>query len=153
MGVISQPAWRREPERDAELPIPSTGIENLFYEFLSRYEALRRAKRRELFWLLLTGMLGMMLLFLPWLAPIKQLWPSLITLLLFNLAIHNYFKIKSLVSHSYINAQILHYHLVSRIEVGFCNHGESCRCADDFRHYVWKKYHISIYSNRFEVNL
>lgn len=140
------------PQQDPELPCP-TDIKKLFYEFMYRYEALRAAKRQQLLWLLLAVVLGPTLLLLPWFVPNRQIWLSLLILGLFNLAIHQYFQSKSLVRHAYVNAHILHHHLVGRIEVGFCLHGKPCTCAEDFRHYVWQKYRISLYSNRFEVNL
>ncbi|MDI6813680.1 MAG: hypothetical protein QMC95_12965 [Desulfitobacteriaceae bacterium] len=120
-------------------------IVRLFEEYLRRWEELRRARKREALWLILLTLTGALALFVPWLP--GHLWGSIGGFGLALAVFYRYRRVSSQVYHSLVNLNVLHHHLLGKLEVGFCNHVGPCECADEFRHHVWRKYHISLYGD------
>ncbi|KLU60031.1 hypothetical protein CEB3_c34620 [Peptococcaceae bacterium CEB3] len=115
----------------------------LFEEYLRRSEELRAARRREgtlMFLLVLTGAAAFTS---PWLGvnPAFSLLCAAGAFLVFRY----YLKASRRVNHVFINLNVLHHHLLGKLEVGSCRHGESCDCINEFRRLVWQRYHISLY--------
>ena len=118
-------------------------IVRLFEEYLRRWQELRSARRREVFWLVLLTVSGAVALLVPWLP--GHIWTGAGGIVLFVAVFHHYRKVSTMVYHSFVNLNVLHHHLLGKLEVGFCEHDGPCECANEFRHHVWQKYRISLY--------
>jgi len=124
-------------------PFPSVRMAQLFYEFLGRYNEWKLAKQQEKIGMTMVLMLGLSALIIPWLFPMIGMFVSIALLTLFYITVKHYLALNEKVSHLYVNVYILHHHFIGKLEVGFCDHQESCQCAEDFRRYVLKNYNIS----------
>ena len=145
MGVIIQPlSVARTKERT--IPDLSPRINRLFTEFLIRYEKWRAVQKSELEWLIVTLILGLTSLTL-WMYPLIHWGINLFSLLLFVGVLRRYLRVKEYSNHLYVNVHILHHHFLGKLEVGFCDHQYPCRCAEQFKAYVWKQYGISFYGD------
>lgn len=116
----------------------------LFDEYLKRIEELRSAKQREIFWLIVLVLSGTITLITPWLGP--NLLISVMSLILVFTIFRKYLRVNSEVNHVFVNYNVLHHHLMGKLEMGFCNHKYTCNCTNEFRNYVWRKHHISLYN-------
>jgi hypothetical protein len=126
------------------LPVSSVRMAQLFYEFLEIYNEWKTAKFQGMLWMLILLFLGSCILFFPWFLPGEGFILDIILLVLFYFAICHYLEINVKVNHLYVNVRVLHHHLVGKLEVGFCNHSDTCRCVENFRRYVIKRYNISL---------
>lgn len=129
-----------------ELPVPSLRMAKLFYEFLSRYNEWKAAKLQEALGIFMLFFLVLGIICILWFLPGRGLIIITVMLVLFYLAIRHYLDVNERVSHLYVNVYILHHHLIGKLEVGFCDHGEPCHCVESFRRYVVEKYNISLYN-------
>ncbi|AET68947.1 hypothetical protein Desor_3457 [Desulfosporosinus orientis DSM 765] len=129
------------------LPFPSVRMAKLFFEFLGRYREWKFARRQELVGMIIVILLGLLAVGIPWLFPKAGITVSIILLIFFYFAARQYIRLNERASHLYVNVHILHHHLLGKLEVGFCDHQEPCRCAEEFRDYALKRYHISFDSN------
>lgn len=145
VGVLCQPVYEKT-KVNADLPVPSMRMALLFYEFLGRHTAWKRAKQHETIWLLIILLLGLIALFSPWFFPERGFILSISALGVFYYAFHKYLEYNERVNHLYVNVHILHHHLIGKLDVGFCDHTEHCYCAENFRRYVQDKYRISLYN-------
>lgn len=125
-------------------PFPSVRMAQLFYEFLGRYNEWKILRRQEAIGMFIVLLSGVLALIVPWLFPKVGVSVSFILLILFYFAARKYMGLNEQVSHLYVNVLVLHHHLIGKLEVGFCDHREPCRCVEDFRRYVLKKYDISL---------
>lgn len=132
---------------NTEWQFPSARMAGLFFEFLGRYSDWKLARRQELVGMIFVILLGVLSVSVPWLFPKTGLTVSIVLLIFFYIAARQYIKLNQRVSHLYVNVNILHHHLLGKLEVGFCDHREPCHCAEDFRNYAWAKYHISFDAN------
>lgn len=123
---------------------PPTMI-RLFEEYLRRWQELRLARKREALWLVLLTLTGAVALFIPWLR--GRVWGSAAGIVLSIVVFYHYRRVNSMVYHSFVNLNVLHHHLLGKLEVGFCNHDGPCNCANEFRQHVWQEYHISLYGD------
>ena len=144
MGMLCQPILKTIGHQN--LPVPSVRMAQLFYEFLGRYNEWKIAKLQETVGMFILLFLGLCIMFLPCFLPGRGLNMSMAILVLFYFATRYYLEVNERVSHLYVNVQILHHHLIGKLEVGFCDHSEPCHCVENFRHYVSKKYRISLYN-------
>lgn len=151
-GVICLPLRAGIIKHNPGLPVDSPRMAELFYEFLTRYEELQRAKEKEVLSFVAGVSLGVGVLFFPWLSNSSGLAVCGLCLMLFYLAIRKYLYYDELVNHLYVNVHILHHHLLGKMDVGFCSHSEPCNCAETFRRYVWKNYRISLYGGPLDVS-
>jgi len=124
-------------------PFPSIRMAQLFYEFLSRYNEWKLARRQETIGTIILLMLGLLALIIPWVFPKVGMSVIIAMFFLFYLTTKHYIELIERVNHLYVNVHILHHHLVGKLEVGFCDHQEPCQCVEDFRRYVLKNYDIS----------
>ncbi len=145
MSILSHVAGRFDQDGYGYLPGASPRMWSLFREFLRRYRDLQRAQRRETFWLLVVIGLGMLVVFLPVPGHHNGVVLSLVCVGLLLLAARRYQAASRMVRHLGVNVHILYHHLLGKLEVGFCDHQVPCHCAEEFRCYVWKTYHISLY--------
>jgi len=145
MGVSSLLLRGRVAANDETLPVKSQRVALLFYEFLRRHRELADAERKETIWLSLAIILGIASVMVP-LADPDGGWVGVAGLGAFLAVLRQYVRYNTAVNHLYVNVQILHHHLLGKLEVGFCEHaGEPCACAEEFRRYVWQTYRISLY--------
>lgn len=144
MGILCQPLLKTIEHQI--LPVPSTRMAQLFYEFLSRYNEWKIAKRQETIEMYILLLLGLAILLFPWFLPGRGLIMSMVLLVFFYFAIHHYLEVSERARHLYVNVHILHHHLIGKLEVGFCDHSKPCHCVENFRRYVVKKYSISLYN-------
>jgi hypothetical protein len=144
VGILYQPVLKTKG--NLNLPVPSVRMAKLFYEFLGRYNEWKIAKLQEAIELFFLLFLGLCIVFLPWFLPGRGLIISMVILVFFYFATRHYLIINERANHLYVNVYILHHHLVGKLEVGFCDHSESCYCVENFRRYVAKKYRISLYN-------
>lgn len=144
MGKLCQPILKTVGHQN--VPVLSERMGQLFYEFLGRYNEWKIAKHQETIGMLFLLSLGLCMLILPWFLTGRGHIMSMVMLVLFYFATRYYLLLKERVDHLYVNLHVVHHHLVGKLEVGFCDHLEPCHCVDNFRSYVIKKYHISLYS-------
>lgn len=130
-------------ERKPNQAFPSVRMAQLFYEFLGCYKNWRLAKFQAMIGSFTVFLLGLFALLIPWLLPKMGVSMCLFILILFYFAIRHYLEVNDRVSHLYINVHILYHHLSGKLEVGFCDHHEPCRCVEDFRGFVLDNYKIS----------
>ena len=147
MGILCQPVLKTIRYQD--LPVPSVRMAQLFYEFLDRYNEWKIAILQETAGMFILIFLGLSSLFLPWILPGRGLIMSIVLLVPFYFATHHYLEVTKRVSHLYVNVHVLHHHLMGKLEVGFCNHLDSCHCVENFQRYVEEKYGISLYNDSF----
>lgn len=124
-------------------PFPSVRMAQLFYEFLARYNEWKLTRRQVTNGMILVFMLGLLALIIPCLFPKVGMPMSIAMLILFYFATRHYIKVYERVNHLYVNVNILHHHLMGKLEVGFCDHKEPCHCVENFCTYVLKNYNIS----------
>lgn len=153
MGVLIQPLQEYRQHRDSQLPVYFPETEQLFFEFLQRYQQWSKVKRQENLLFICLVITGVTVLFLPWLFPQLGITFSFLFLSIFCIMIGFYQKVNGSVHHHGINTRILHHHLIGKLEVGFCQHHQPCSCAEDFRQYVLKKYFISLYDEPLNGNI
>ena len=142
MGVLCQYVVDKTVE-SPNPPFPSIRMAQLFYEFLSRYNEWKLARRQETIGTIILLMLGLLALIIPWVFPKVGMSVIIAMFFLFYLTTKHYIELIERVNHLYVNVHILHHHLVGKLEVGFCDHQEPCQCVEDFRRYVLKNYDIS----------
>lgn len=128
-----------------KLPVHSERMAKLFFEFLRRYNEWETAKFQEALWMLILLFLGFCILFFPLFLHGRGLIISIIMLIFFCFAAFHYLKLNRWVCHLAVNVNILHHHLIGKLEVGFCNHSNTCNCVEDFLRYVITEYNISLY--------
>lgn len=145
MGVLFQSLGGYRQHRDLQLPVYTAEMEQLFYEFLQRYQELNKVKRLENLLFIALVSTGVIALFTPWLFPQLGIIIDFLCLFFFCILISFYQKTSRSVNHHGVNARILHHHLIGKLEIGFCQHSQPCSCVEDFRHYVFGKYFISLY--------
>lgn len=115
----------------------------LFEEYLKRWQELRSAKKQETLWLILLTLSGALALLIPWLPGYP--WGTAAGFVLALLVFLRYRRVSSRVYHRFVNFNVVHHHLLGKLEVGFCDHVGPCQCVNDFRRHVWQEYHISFY--------
>jgi hypothetical protein len=143
LGVLRQPVMDKMIG-SLNQPFPSVRMSKLFYEFLGRYNDWRIAKIQETIVALLVLILGLSALFIHWLLPNVGMALSFVVLVLFYFATRHYLEVNERVYHLYVNVHILHHHLIGKLEVGFCDHPDTCHCVENFRCYVMRNYSISL---------
>ncbi|MHB1654204.1 MAG: hypothetical protein ACYCVD_17270 [Desulfitobacteriaceae bacterium] len=119
----------------------------LFEEYLRRKRELRSARQREAIWLVTLVLAGVLALISPWLG--SNIAINIVTLALVYVVYRHYLKVRAQVSHVFVNFNVLHHHLLGKLEIGFCGHQERCNCTNEFRRFAWKKYRISLYGETF----
>lgn len=124
-------------------PFPSIRMAQLFYEFLGRYNEWKLARRQEIIGMGIVLLLGLLALIIPWFFPKVGMSVIIPMFILFYLTTKHYIVLNERVNHLYVNVHILHHHLVGKLEVGFCDHQEPCKCVEDFLRFVLKNYDIS----------
>ena len=136
--------WSKsKPGESIDSVFPSVRMAYLFYEFLDRYKDWKLAKLQATVGTIISLCLGLFSVIIPLYLPKTGVPISLGILLLLYFAVRYYLQVSERVSHLYINVHILHHHLSGKLEVGFCDHHEPCRCVEDFRDYVFENYRIS----------
>ena len=143
MGILCQPLLNKTV-RYSELPVPSVRMALLFYEFLGRYKEWKIAQFQEAIGILIVLFLGLCILFIPLFWRDIGMSISFTLFVLFYFSVRYYLNVSKRVSHLYVNVYILHHHLIGKLEVGFCDHTDSCHCVENFRCYVLKNYNISL---------
>ena len=145
MGLFCRPVTIEHKK----LPVHSVQTAKLFFEFLRRYNEWKTAKFQETLWMLILLILGFCILFFPLFLPGRGLTISIIMLIFFSIAMHHYVKVNKRVRHISVNVNILHHHLIGKLEVGFCNHSNNCHCVENFLRYVMAEYNIYLYKRSF----
>lgn len=140
--VLQLPSSARRTSDCTFIPVH---IRGLFYEYLKRYQDLEHLRRRETNWLILVLFLGFVSL--TNLVYLNSTIIAFSSFILFSLFLKHYITLKKSVNHAYVNAHILHHHLLGKLEVGFCDHETHCQCVDQFKKFVWNKYRISLYGS------
>ena len=143
MGVLSQPLFGIiTTSSSPHPPFPSTRFAKLFYEFLSRYNEWQTVKLQKQLLKTMIFFLGIVSLATLLLASYDGAIISICLIVPLFLTAQKYIEVNERVSHLYVNVQILHHHLIGKLEVGFCDHVEICHCAENFCKYVAKNYGI-----------
>jgi hypothetical protein len=94
-------------------------MDQLFYEFLGRYNEWKIVKHQEKIGMLFLLSLGLCILILPWFLTGRGHIMSMVMLVLFYFATRYYLLVKERVGHLYVNLHVVHHHLLSKLEVGF----------------------------------
>ncbi|MHB8125485.1 MAG: hypothetical protein ACYDEJ_07555 [Desulfitobacteriaceae bacterium] len=136
--------------RNLQLPVYSPEMEQLFYEFLHRYQEWSKVKRQENLLFIGLVIVGMIAFFYLCKFPQIDIVYSFLWLFFFCILIVFFQKVSLSVNHQGINTRIVYHHLIGKLEVGFCQHHQPCSCVEDFRQYVLKNYYISLYGDSFD---
>lgn len=149
MGILVQQLSTKGQETANYTFVP-VHIRGLWNEYLRRYSELQKLRRREISGLIFVVLLGFLSLTCLMLFPTTPLFATLCLLFAFSLSLRLYLRVRNASTHVYVNVHILHHHLLGKLDVGFCEHDSDCRCAENFRKFVWKEYRISLYGNLIE---
>lgn len=146
MGILVQKLSTKGRETANYTFVP-VHIRGLLNEFLRRYSELQKLRQREMSWLILVLLLGLLSLTSLMFLPTTPLFVSLCLLFAFFFILRQYLIVRNTSSHVYVNVHILHHHLLGKLDVGFCEHDSACQCAENFRKYVWSEYRVSLYGD------
>ena len=147
MGVSYHSAFLAAAET-RDLPVLSPRMERLFHEFLKHYQAWREAKRQERVWMCFLIVISAAILALPFYFAVRGFAASVVLFAVFYFAVGRCLEVSGRANRLSVNVSVLRHHLEGKLEAGFCEHGDSCCCAEDFRRYAAREYHIFFGSGR-----